>query len=81
MIPITTVSLVTTNRLCCWLIAGNVEALPKQASTTRNAASPACKSHFIRLLSAIVMPVWPYTLYHLRLPRTPAALSAPPKSP
>jgi hypothetical protein len=27
------------------------------------------------------MPVWPYTLYHLRLLRTPAALSAPTKSP
>lgn len=63
MIPITTVSLCTNNRLCCWLIAGNVEALPNQASTTRNA--PACKSHSIRLLSAVVRPfgLAPCTVY------------------
>ncbi len=83
MIPITTVSLVTTNRLCCWLIAGNVEALPKQASTTRNAASAACKSHSIRLLSAIVRPfgLTPCTAYNfharpLRYRRQPNPHSA-----
>ena len=65
MIPITTVSLFTTNRLCCWLIAGNVEALPNQASTTPNARSAAYKSHSIRLLSAIVRPfgLTPRTAY------------------
>jgi hypothetical protein len=81
MIPITTVSLFTTNRLCCWLIAGNVEALPNQASTTPNAPSAACKSHSITRLSAIVRPFWPYAPHRLRLPRTPAALSALTKSP
>lgn len=56
MMTITTVSLVTANRLSCWLTAGNVEALPNQASTTRNATSAASKSHSISLLSAIVRP-------------------------
>jgi hypothetical protein len=83
MIPITTVSLFTTNRLCCWLIAGNVEALPNQASTTRNAPSAAYKSHSIRLLSAIVRPfgLTPRTAYHfharpLRYRRQPNRHSA-----
>ena len=56
MMTITTVSLITTNRLSCWLTAGNVEPLPNQASTTRNATSAARKSHSISSLSAIVRP-------------------------
>ena len=73
MIPITTVSLFTTNRLCCWLIADNVEALPNQASTTPNPPAAACKSHSITRLSAIVRPFGPTprTAYdfHARPPR------------
>jgi hypothetical protein len=57
MMTIATVSLVTANRLYCWLTAGYVEALPKQASTTRNAPSATYKSHSIRLLSAIIHPL------------------------
>ena len=51
MMTIATVSLVTANRLYCWLTAGYVEALPKQASTTRNAPSATYKSHSISLVS------------------------------
>jgi len=58
MMPIATISLVTADQLSCRLAAADDHAWPECTSTARNDHSFVCESQPIRLISAIVLPVW-----------------------